>query len=112
MRECGDSLPTLHLVCSVQQTTNLHEDSDECIVTELSGFILVDCGWESVCIANVHDECALLLVRLTTSPFRLVIYTICCNMLKSVAVVSASLFVATRLVSVGGLCIVAYELVL
>ena len=32
---------------------------------------------------NVHDECALLLIRLTTSPFRLVINTICSNMLKS-----------------------------
>ena len=64
----------------VQLTTNLHKDSDEYIVTELSGFI-VD-GKGLICIANVHDECALLLVRPTTSPFRLVINTICCNILN------------------------------
>ena len=60
-------------------TTNLHKDSDECTVTELSGLVVAG----KVFAWNVHDECALLLIRLTTSPFRLVINTICCNMLKS-----------------------------
>ena len=31
------------------------------------------CGWEVLAIANVHDECALLLIRTSTRLYRLVL---------------------------------------
>ena len=51
----------------------MHSDRIECVY----------CGLEVLAVAKVHDECALLLIRPTTSPCRLVLISICCNMLKS-----------------------------
>ena len=52
----------------------------------------VHCGWDVLAIAKVHDGCGLLLIRPTTSPCRLVLNTICCNMLKSACQFCSHLF--------------------